>query len=927
MNNPSIVVDTTHSPPQIQMGDIHFTPLETTLDKVDDSVQSVADNVASIQKLYTANSATCSAAYKALSDTGGGIFIMDLLEPVKKVLDALNVVAQANPWIGIAVTAFKLIVDLEMERRSNDRRIEALIFSQADMMSALLELRHIKDVGLAMFKGSGIPSRFQCVLQAIKESINGCGLAMDTYKKQKFLGKFFRSKQWKDKFETIAKDLLDRKVEITFALQANMALGVDQLQDGVSGANVKLDMIIDLLRRPTPQEEKMEIEVKKLGDYDIEAVRERKDLLMQLEPLAAQFDVASQSSSGGKLTTMTGGVAGLQKKPKALEESLLDSVQLEVDDLIKQNRNYFNVKLEAQEKRLQDTISFSTKKIITKLGDGPYKKILDPDLRHIWKGMNWQGAVKVRPLVAALHDYFVDRFEAHEQGRTNALLTADAALGSHSPVVSELGSEIEGMLDAPSGFNEFEADKWCLAYLSSTYLRAIAEAIDDDFSGFVRISEANNFSSSRPGDWSLLKWIAYWADGTSNLIYQYLIEEIFEKISQVKVLPQNASAVQTYLDTPDRYLLRYVIRDPRGHYVQCGDLLGVMAARMRYEEERLTPVLKKIHYNIDVVQDYFGKGRIETYLFPLLYLTLRHHYQIIQLAATEIIDNRIFESAGSTMGSIWAAVRDRIDQVEAEFRLQKLNADQEFWWFGNGIYFRPYKRRNDTGAETLKRQNRALNFIQPFLEEYSIDPNWIVDPLADVHQGVGPLSPDALEFPLAFKNLSIAELGVERARAERYAALSARKYIWENMPQARSAATEFTDGDEAELDAIESSLKQLSEATQAQYNALAALEIRSINADFYLCNGCGLFPLLGHRWTCANCNEVDYCSSCEAHGPKAKREEDTFHKETHSMIYIPHPISMEATLRKRQESTILFAKECPGRTCGGPCGRIDVSLI
>jgi len=51
----------------------------------------------------------------------------------------LNVVAQANPWIGIAVTAFKLVVDLEMERRSNDRRIEALIFSQADMMFTLLE--------------------------------------------------------------------------------------------------------------------------------------------------------------------------------------------------------------------------------------------------------------------------------------------------------------------------------------------------------------------------------------------------------------------------------------------------------------------------------------------------------------------------------------------------------------------------------------------------------------------------------------------------------------------------------------------------------------------------------------------------------------------------------------------------------------------
>ncbi|KDQ12838.1 hypothetical protein BOTBODRAFT_188858 [Botryobasidium botryosum FD-172 SS1] len=917
MSNPSITADTPHPSPQIHMEGNRFTHLETTLDKVDDSVQSVAGNVARIQALYAANSATFSAAYKALNDTGGGIFIRDLLEPVKKVLDALNVVAQANPWIGIAVTAFKLIVDLEIERRSNDRRIEALIFSQTDMMSALLELRYIKDVGLAMFKSNGIPSRFQRVLQAVKMSINECGLAMDTYKKQKFLGKFFRSKQWKDKFENIAKGLLDHKVEITFALQANMALGVDQIQDGVSSVNVKLDMVIDLLRRPTPQEEKMESELRKLGDYNIDTVREREDLLRQLAPLAAQYDA-----------TTTEDVAGDQSKKKPLERSLLDSVQLEVDVLIEQNRSYFEVKLETQTRRLQDVISLSTKRIITKLGDGPYKRVHDPDLRHIWKDMNWHGAVKVRSFVAALQDYFVDRFEAHEQSGVHSLSAIDATLIPHSPILSEFGSDIEGMVDAPSNFNEFEAEKWCLKYLSSAYLRAIAEVIDDDFSGFVKISEANNFAASRPANWTLLKWIAYWADGTSPFLFEFYPHSSYIQMLRVKVLPENAWTAGAYLDITQLYLLRYVIRDLDPFYVQDGDMLDIMATRMRYEEERLRPVLEKIHYNIDVVQDFFGKGRIETYLFPLLYLVLRRHYQIIQLAAVEILDERVFENARSTIDSIWLAVSGRIDQVEAEFKLQKLKADREFRRFGNGIYFRAYKRRNDSPFEYTDRIHAAPSFILPFVEEISLDTGRIIDPLAEAHEDVGPLSPNALDFPLQFKDLAAAEFGAERARAERYAALSAQKYIWENMPRPWSDATEFTDGDATALEDLEGSLKQLPEATQAQYGALAALELRkTLKVHWCECDSCGMDPIVGHRWTCANCKNFDYCNSCETHGPKAKLDEDTFHKETHSMVYIRDPISIGAAQRRRQESTTLFAQGRPGRACDGPCGRNDVSLI
>lgn len=63
------------------------------------------------------------------------------------------------------------------------------------------------------------------------------------------------------------------------------------------------------------------------------------------------------------------------------------------------------------------------------------------------------------------------------------------------------------------------ADRWCLAYLEIFYLPAIREALDDDANGLVNIREINTLTMSRnlPGDWSILKRLAYAASGTPHL--------------------------------------------------------------------------------------------------------------------------------------------------------------------------------------------------------------------------------------------------------------------------------------------------------------------------------------------------------------------------------------------------------------------------
>ena len=44
-------------------------------------------------------------------------------------------------------------------------------------------------------------------------------------------------------------------------------------------------------------------------------------------------------------------------------------------------------------------------------------------------------------------------------------------------------------------------DEWALEWININRLQAIAEAFDDDASGFITIAEVNQFTSSRPKDW------------------------------------------------------------------------------------------------------------------------------------------------------------------------------------------------------------------------------------------------------------------------------------------------------------------------------------------------------------------------------------------------------------------------------------------
>jgi len=80
----------------------------------------------------------------------------------------------------------------------------------------------------------------------------------------------------------------------------------------------------------------------------------------------------------------------------------------------------------------------------------------------------WRGNVKAGHFVMALKDYYIEK------------------------ATGESAGSLVGV------------DKWALKYITINRVRTIAEAFDNDASGFVTIQEVNTFTQARPLDW---RWV------------------------------------------------------------------------------------------------------------------------------------------------------------------------------------------------------------------------------------------------------------------------------------------------------------------------------------------------------------------------------------------------------------------------------------
>ncbi len=180
-----------------------------------------------------------------------------------------------------------------------------------------------------------------------------------------------------------------------------------------------------------------------------------------------------------------------------------------------------------------------------------------------------------------------------------------------------------------------DQDEWALQWININRLQAIAEAFDDDASGFITIAEVNSLTASRPKEWrwvcfpgtvqlgdilkplcSLPHWLAYWAIGWQMTATKYrdMIATLCAKMFAVRsqVHPANQHAIDRYLKTVWKNvstLCNSVVRTDQAESLQ-----ERFKSYVEAEEQRLREGLETIKYDIDAMDTLLlvtGPGRIE----------------------------------------------------------------------------------------------------------------------------------------------------------------------------------------------------------------------------------------------------------------------------------------------------------------------------
>ncbi|KAJ6578604.1 hypothetical protein B0H10DRAFT_1963194 [Mycena sp. CBHHK59/15] len=191
------------------------------------------------------------------------------------------------------------------------------------------------------------------------------------------------------------------------------------------------------------------------------------------------------------------------------------------------------------------------------------------------------------------------------------------------------------------------------------------DAIDEDGSGYISVHDANKFFNSRPSGWTppQCSAVGWYIDAVQYRhrcmsAPQALIDSIVR--ASKKVMPQNKSALKPHLkqDCYGKIHLNY----DRGPYH--GESTGSEFDSLRkFRRERLHDEMDKtliflvnlisesppgqVQLRLDskeVVMAVLGAHRVEVSVLCLLYLVLRRHKEIIDLAGRLALDELEFES-------------------------------------------------------------------------------------------------------------------------------------------------------------------------------------------------------------------------------------------------------------------------------------------
>ncbi|KAK0501865.1 hypothetical protein EDD18DRAFT_1101575 [Armillaria luteobubalina] len=700
------------------------------LDTIDPS--GVLTSYTSLDAWYETNETALASAATALESLSSdaksiGNALNSYAETAELVIQGLTVLGQLHPFIDgrswVAVKAFKLVVSFDMTRRENNKKVLAVKLQMQDMMIALFQLRHVHDV--------------QEVIPG--ETASGCNY----YLKKGLLAKTIKAKRYEDLLATYASNFVKHRKAINSALLVHMTLGVDS-------ANAKLDVQDKILKSMDHKldevKDSMLFVFRKL---DTDRDRDIQDFMINHGGEKACIDDERLlhelvDKSGEGIT----GVLGQQSDEtwaKAKDKVQIAMRKEYAEDVVKAlERNFteFEKKLSIQLRSIADDSQKNTQSILTALSSGAHDRIVDHDLRELWQDMGWKGSsVKAKHLILALHDYFTDRLKAPTRNSSPTSIL--------SPPVFETGSPIKSPISPGHFSHRVKTDQWTLAYLNISHLQPILEAVDDDATGFITIKEINTFTNikSRPQGWTLPQWMAYWAKGWHISVNRYktMIRMILSAMYDTfpNVLPANREAVAAYLQHRVIYRIDTLLQSTRDVSSNSSEsslqLQKLTEEYTKLEESRIGSNLADVQYEIDgrsTVSLIAGRGRIERYIYPVLYLLLKHQLRVVRLSTRYILDPNEAWNMSTSLWNLFSVVDERIQNLASIFKQSNVDVAEklENFAFGMVVLFR--LSYNNPGKQP------ADNFISDYVNEDSTIEDLDIEPVKNIPVDILRYSPD-----------------------------------------------------------------------------------------------------------------------------------------------------------------------------------------
>ncbi|KAH9950295.1 hypothetical protein B0H21DRAFT_565923 [Amylocystis lapponica] len=587
------------------------------------------------------------------------------VEGVPLLMRMLDEVAKVHPFIGVAVLAFKAVYTLEMKRRANDKKIVALYVEMKDMMMVLLRLQTVKDEDEIGPDGMTVKGRMQGIVGRTARDIKDCANTCDAYSKMKFLAKVLKGPLWEGSLLQFVDLFSKRRSEFEFALSIHIGRGIDDANrklDSLSRDLVKrTDMILNFFQTcVSPEQQKLSALIQQKGGS--EAVLNSEETLKELNTLYRNDRSLQAVDPNSSLESAAIGAFDLQAGFHALQMDLGGNPAT----IIKNNFETFERKFAMQQRQIAEelnrVITRESDRVIETVTSGPHDKIIDRDLYTIWKEMGWRGSVKTRHFVLAIRDYYRER--ADDKKRQE--ITFQKAYSK-------------------------DHDAWALEFLAPNQIQPLMESFDDDVSGFITVAEANYFTTSRPADWSLLHWLAYWAIGwqMSASVYVAKIHTLIGKIFALKELahPANRRIIDHFLYAFWIPIVRLTmsVRTIKANPT----LLARFQTYIDSEEERIRRNLEAVRFHIDDLDTLvlaMGPGRIEKYLYPLLFLLLKHVFEMFRLSRTLVIHRSEFQDCGKGFSLVIDAVTHRYEHLQELFVGQKLELKEQFKVFACGLF-------------------------------------------------------------------------------------------------------------------------------------------------------------------------------------------------------------------------------------------------